>query len=252
MQQDHFRHEPIHCLRVHEAGYLESACEIPEETVTAIFVNGRHAASMVLSPENLREYTIGYLFSEEIIKTAGDIESIRYEQNRISVLTRDPFRITGRRRTVLSGCGGSVSTIDTSTLPTLESSYTIPYSVLFLMKDAIRSPCDQIHSAALASTRKTVQTFHDIDCQCAVDRVLGYGLLHAIDFSETVLLISGIITSEMVRRCLLAGIPILLSTTTATRLAISIGRESNLTIAGNLSDDEIIVFTHPERIRCSC
>ncbi|RQD84151.1 MAG: sulfurtransferase FdhD [Methanocalculus sp. MSAO_Arc2] len=251
MQQNRFGYVSIPCLRVHETGYLESTCEIPEETVTAIFVNGRHAATMVLSPENLREYIIGYLFSEEIIKTAGDIESIRYEPNRISVLTRDPFRITGRRRTVLAGCGGSVSSIDTSKLPTLESGYTIPYSVLFQMQKAIEPASDQVHSAALATTSKTVVTFHDIDCQCAVDRVLGYGLIHAIDFSETVLLLSGIVTSEMVRRCLLAGIPILLSTTTATRLAISIGTESNLTIGGNIFNDEITVFTHPERIRCS-
>lgn len=227
----------------------ESAVQsVAEETVIALYVNGRHATTSVLCPGYPEEYTIGYLFSEEIIRSADDIESIRYEKNRISVLTKDPFRTTGRRKTILAGCGGSTSYIDVSKLPMIICDHTFSFAAI---ADLIPSSSVQYESAALADENGLIRSFQDIDCYCAIDRVIGYGLLNAVDFSCTFLVISGKITSEMVRRCLLAGIPILASQGTVTTLAREIAEETNLCLAGLLTDEAMTVFSHPERISCS-
>lgn len=227
----------------------ESAAQsVAEETVIAMYINGRHATTSVLSPGYLEEYTIGYLFSEEVIRSAEDIESIRFEKNRISVLTKDPFRITGRRKTILAGCGGSTSYIDASKLPTITSDYVSSFAAI---ADMIPSSSVQYESAVLADENGVIRSFQDIDCYCAIDRVIGYGLLNAVDFSCTLLVISGKITSEMVRRCLLAGIPILATTGAVTTLAREIAEETNLCLAGFLTGEAMTVFSHPERVSCS-
>jgi FdhD protein len=235
------------CLLIKGGIREESAVQfVVEETVIALFVNGRHATTSILSPGHLEEYTVGYLFSEEIIRSADDIESIRYEKNRISVLTKDPFRITGRRKTILAGCGGSTSFIDISKLPVIESDYTISSSAI---ADAVPLRYHGIEYAVLADGNGVIRSFQDLDSSSAVDRVIGYGLLNAVDFSHTFLVVREKITSEMVRRCLLAGIPILVSSGMITRIAIEIAEGTNLCLAGLLSGGEMALFSHPERVR---
>ncbi|MCQ1539109.1 sulfurtransferase FdhD [Methanocalculus taiwanensis] len=219
-----------------------------EETVVALFVNGRHADTTILSPGSLQAYVVGYLFSEEIIRSTDDIESIRIEKNRISVLTTNPFRITGRRKTILAGCGGSTSYIDTSSLPKIPGNRFVSLSAI---RDHIASLSGEMESAALADQNGLIVSYRDIDCRCAVDRAIGHGLMKKVNFSETFLCISGRVTSEMIRRCLLAGIPILVSTGKATDLAVRIAVDRNLCLVSRISDGRIACLSHPGRIRGS-
>ncbi|HIJ06804.1 MAG: Formate dehydrogenase [Methanomicrobiales archaeon 53_19] len=238
------------CLLLDERERLESTEGVSQETVIALFVNGRHAETAILSPGSLEEYTIGFLFSEEIIRSKDDIESIRIEENRISVLTTNPFRITGRRKTVLAGCGGSTSYIDTTSLPRIRDGSN-PISLPVIREIISHLPGGKESAILIDRDGGIIASFHDIGCSPAVDRVIGYGLLNNLDFSGTVLGISGRITSEMVRRCLLAGIPIVVSTGQVTDLAARIADETNLCIISHTRDGRPACFSHPERIRGS-
>ncbi len=236
------------CLLLDERERLESTEDVSQETVIALLVNGRHAETAILSPGSLPEYTIGFLFSEEIIRSKDDIESIKIEKNRISVLTTNPFRITGRRKTILAGCGGSTSYIDTTSLPRIQDGSN-PISLPVIREIISYLPGEKESAIIFDWDGGVIASFHDIVCSSAVDRVIGYGLLHHLDFSGTVLGISGRITSELVRRCLLAGIPILVSTETVTDLAVFIADETNLCIISHTRDGRPACFSHPGMIK---
>lgn len=238
------------CLLLDERELLESTEDASRETAIALFVNGRHAETAILSPGSLEEYTIGYLFSEEIIRSKDDIESIKFEKNRISILTTNPFRITGRRKTILAGCGGSTSYIDTTSLPRIEDGVN-PISLSVIRKILSQLPGEKESAILMDRDGEIIASFHDIGCSPAVDRVIGYGIQHGLDFSGAVLGISGRITSEMVRRCLLAKIPILVSRGQVTDLAVSIADETNLCIISHIRDGRPACFSHPERIKGS-
>lgn len=241
--------QPLPCILLGETERRESTGSVCRETVLAIFVNGRHADTAILSPGSLEEYVIGYLFSEEIIRSKDDIESIRIEENRISILTTNPFRITGRRRTILAGCGGSTSYIDTQSLPVIPDGDPAPLPAI---RHLISLLDHELQSAiVIDSDGERIVSFKDIDSVSALDRVIGYGLLSEICFSGTVLGITGMITSEIVRRCLLAGIPILVSTGQATDLAARIAGETNLCIVSGSEGGRIACLSHPERIKGS-
>ena len=89
------------------------------------FVNGRHMTTAILSPARFEDFITGYLYTEEIIRDVDEIESVRIEENRISVLTRNLFKRVSTKKTILSGCGGAVSYIDTEKLPTINSDLII-------------------------------------------------------------------------------------------------------------------------------
>ncbi len=77
----------------------------------------------------------------------------------------------------------------------------------------------------------------DIGRHNAVDKVIGYGLLEKYDLTNTVLLLSGRLLSNIVSKGINAGIPVIASMTVATSEGIWAARNSNRTLIGSLSDD---------------
>lgn len=74
----------------------------------------------------------------------------------------------------------------------------------------------------------------DIGRSNSVDKLIGWGLGHEIDFSRTALLTTGRISAEMALKTLYAGIPTLISQTTLTSQALAIVRQSGLALIGHV------------------
>src|SRR5512137_1165622 len=118
-------YKKLPCIRVDGEKCEQGQHEVIEEVPLALFVNGRHAMTAMMSPVQLEDFVTGYLYTEQIIKNIDEIESIRIEKNRMSVITKNLFKVLGPKKTILSGCGGSTSFIDTEKLPRVSSDYTI-------------------------------------------------------------------------------------------------------------------------------
>jgi FdhD protein len=52
----------------------------------------------------------------------------------------------------------------------------------------------------------------------------------------------------MVRKCLIANIPIIVSRGATTTLAVDIGKRNGLTVVGFARSTKMVIYTHPERI----
>ncbi len=230
--------------------------EVVEEIPFALFINGRHAMTAMMSPENLEDFVIGYLFTEQIIRNVDEIESIRIEKNRISVLTTNLFKVVGPKKTILSGCGGSTSYIDTEKLPKIQSDLKISSRMIWdRMKSGLESDLHKktggIHVVVLADRNGIVAHAEDIGRHNAMDRVIGWGLRNGIDFSGTFTICSGRISSEMARKCLMANIPVVISRSATTTLAIDIAQKTGLTIVAFARGQKMMIYTNPERIEGS-
>jgi len=234
----------INCITI---GGERVVRKVIEETPVAIFVNGRHLTTVILSPVGFQEFITGYLYTEEIARTVDDIESIRIEDNRISALTKNPFRRGSVKKTILSGCGGSVSYIDTQRLPSIDSDLTVILADIQAALSALpaSSPLEVV---ALVDGSFVAACAEDLDRHNALDRVIGHGLRSGLEFSRMITLSTGQVTSEMVRKCLVANIPVLVSTDLPTALAVNVAKEAGLCLVGSAGTPDMAVFTHPERI----
>jgi FdhD protein len=227
--------------------------EVVEEVPVAVFVNGRHAVTVMISPVQLEDFVTGYLFTEQIIKGVDEIESVRIEKNRISVITRNLFKVLGPKKTILSGCGGSTSYIDAEKLPKIKSDFVISRekineSVRDVLSSDLHRTTGGIHIVALLDSEKIISVSEDIGRHNAVDRVIGRGLRSGIDFSRTFIVSSGRISSEMVRKCLIANIPLIISRGATTTLSVEIAEKTGLTIVGFARAGKMNIYSRPERI----
>jgi len=227
--------------------------EVIEEIPLALFINGRHAMTAMMSPVQLNDFVKGYLFTEQIIKNIDEIESIKIEKNRMSVITKNLFKVVGPKKTILSGCGGSTSYIDAAKLPKIVSDYTISTadirgSIKAVLNSDLHVMTGGIHIVALLDKEAVLTISEDIGRHNALDRVIGYGLQNNVDFSRTWIIVSGRISSEMVRKCLIAGIPIIVSRGATTTLAVETADKMGLTVVGFARSRKMVVYTHQYRV----
>jgi FdhD protein len=88
----------------------------------------------------------------------------------------------------------------------------------------------------------------DIGRHNALDRVAGQALLRGIDLGQAYVLSSGRISSEMVRKCLVAGIPLIASRGATTTLAVSLAEKNGLTVIGFVRAGGMNIYTNPHRV----
>jgi len=244
----------IPCTRVDEKGVRELITHpVIEEVPVTVTVNGRQVATAMTSPVDLEEFATGFLFTEGIIRGKGEIDSIQVEKNSVKVITKDLLRVIGPRRTILSGCGGSSSFLDPAKLPKVTSSFAIQAQMISRsMKDLLQSDLHRltggVHIVGLSGPEGEITRSLDIGRHNALDRVIGYGLIHGIDLGQVYVLSSGRISSEMVRKSLVAGIPLIASRGATTTLAVSLAEKNGLTVIGFVRAGGMNIYTNPQRV----
>ena len=243
----------IDCIKGDGDSFVLENHPVIEEMPLAVTVNGRHALTAMIRPHMLREFVIGFLYTEDIIKDVDEIESIKIEESNASVLTKNPFKILVSKKTVLSGCGGTMSYLDIAKLPEINSTLILdPETIRNSVKEALDSQLHVltggIHVVALYNTNGKVSVVEDIGRHNALDKIIGYALEKDIDLSSTYIICSGRISSEMVRKCLSANIPVIVSRGATTTLAVDIARSRGLTIVGFVRSRKMNVYSCGQRI----
>ena len=252
----------VPCIKSDNGSMIPSSHDVVIEVPLSVFVNGRHALTAMISPTMLEEFVTGFLYTERIIRKLEDIESLAHRKEEgksagtpsASVLTKNPFSIMLSSKTVLSGCGGDTSYLDADRLPKIQSDMITELSTIKkIMKETLVSDLHTrtggIHIVGLFGPDGKICVMEDIGRHNALDKVIGYGLKHDVDFSRTIVTCSGRLSSEMVRKCLIANIPIIASRGATTTLAISMGEQAGLTIIGFVRSQKMNIYTGVERVK---
>ncbi len=244
----------IPCIGEDDGVFASRDHQVIIEEQYGLWVNGRQLLNAMTSPTRLEEFAIGYLVTEGIIRTVEEVESLQIDGHQIRVLTTGRTRIQGGTKTVLSGCGGDSSFLDPSRLPEISSDLVISAGLIHeLIKTVLDSELHRltggIHVVGLADENGLITVAEDIGRHNALDRVIGYAVKNRIDLSRTWTLISGRISSEMARKCIIANIPVIFSRGATTSMAISLAGAKGLTIGGFVRGRKMIIYTHPQRIR---
>lgn len=220
-----------------------------------IFVNDEEVVSLSASPLQIKELIIGFLMTEGILKGDWCPEKIiiDYDEKEIKakVLLEGFVSLDGK--TITSGCMSSVSFIrdlKTKINDTLSVNAQSLFDLFkqFQLKSTLYRTTGCIHAAALADREKILFIAEDVGRHNAVDKVVGWALLNKIPFQEKIMLVSGRISSEMVLKTAKWKIPLIVSRTAPTSLAVEIAENVGLTIIGFLRGDRFNIYCNGERI----
>lgn len=243
----------IWCIRLEPGNSTEIKDEIVTEAAVSIFINGRQAAAAVASPGMLEEFAAGFLLTEGIVSSPEEIESVMVEGNKVSVITLNPRKTLFTKKTVLSGCGGTANIIDYSRLPSTPKGGIFSQqrlaNAVSLIESYIRTEnTGEIYYAGIFASTGNVAFAGDIGRDNALDKVLGAAFLKGTDFSGCFVVVTGRISSEMVRKCLYAQVPFIISSGIPTSLAYEIALKTNVTLVGGVGPLGMNVYSGEQRV----
>lgn len=246
------------CLKFREGTFVEETDRVVKEEPLSISINGRHFVTAMTSPQMRREFVIGHLFVEGIIKDIKEIESLQLGDNTARVIVTHPLKVVAARKIIVSGCGTGASFLDESKLPTIHSDTKIAGSdilagVKSLLRSQLHDTTGGVHLVGLfqkyVHKYLAVTIVEDIGRHNALDKVIGFGLLKNIDFTKTFVASTGRISSEMALKSAAANIPLVASRGATTSLAIELGEKTGLCIIGFVRGERMNVYTHAERVQ---
>lgn len=219
---------------------------VVKETGLAIFINEKHYTTAMISAMMEREFVTGYLFGQGLIDNIEELESVNIEDNIARVTVKDTRKISQRiRKTdyrIVSG--GSLSAFsDGADFPKIQTQMKIGKKKIFTAmntvfgKAEIYKVTEGTHAAGLFTPEATpICIAEDIGRHNTLDKVIGHALINGIDFSNTFLVSTGRMASEMVAKICRARIPIVATKTAVTKTGVEIGQKCGLTIIGFVRD----------------
>jgi FdhD protein len=224
------------------------------------------------TPGNDFELAAGFLHSEGMIANAGQILFMGHpadgSDNVVVVeLDGEPReRVQPQRNFVMtSACGvcgkASLQDLEANACPVLPpDNIRLSPQTIHRLPDALRlaqSVFDStggLHAAARFSLGGELECLReDIGRHNAVDKLVGAALLGRslggrMPMSESILLVSGRASFELVQKALVAGIPVMAAVGAPSSLAVATAGRSGMTLIGFLRNDRFNVYTGSHRI----
>jgi FdhD protein len=99
-----------------------------------------------------------------------------------------------------------------------------------------------IHGAALADPDRLLFLAEDVGRHNAVDKVVGEALLAGVAVRDRILLNTGRISSEMLLKGARMGVPLVVSRTSPTEMAVALAEQLGITVVGYLRHDAFNLY----------
>ena len=223
---------------------------VKDETIT-LTINRNISRSMSVVEDCLKEFTVGYLFNENMVKSLDDIKNI--DINACDINVEIDNTLLNRNETVLcsDSAGGWRSKIKNVNF--VESNFQVSvYELIERIEDLknnaeIWQKTGGTHVAGIVFDDNFIVK-EDVSRHVAVDKVIGYGLLHGFDLSKSYVIYSGRMPADMVIKMTRAGVPILASNAAPSNSGYNIAKKGNITLVGFLRGQRCNIYNNKNRI----
>lgn len=251
--------------------------DVVVEEPLEIRLAGDTLAITMRTPGHDRELVLGFLLSEGIIASADDVSGLAHcdhvdDEARGNVVevtlapgvkppaSADDAPLARRGTVTTSACGvcGRRSVDDLlARAARVPDGDAVRAETLLAAMHALRehqplfAATGACHAACLVDLDGAyVATFEDVGRHNAVDKVIGSRVrARALPVAGHALVVSGRASFEIVQKAAVAGVPIVVSVSAATSLAIDVARRANVALVGFTRGDAFTVYTGAERVR---
>jgi len=239
---------------------------IAEETPIALTYNGGTHAVMMATPQDLRDFAIGFSLNEGIVQSKDDIRSLDIVEldDGIELRMWLPHAraefVNERRRHIAgpTGCGicGIESIAEAVRPPAAvpkRRSFS-PDEIMTAMQSMaplqrVNAETRSVHAAAFWTPERGIMSLReDVGRHNALDKLAGSLAQDDVTTSEGMVVLTSRVSVEMVQKTAAIGCPLMAAVSAPTALAVKTAEAAGITLVAIARADGFEVFTHPARI----
>ena len=223
---------------------------VKDETIT-LTINRNISRSLSAIEDSLKEFTVGYLFNENMVKYLDDIKKIEIDGAQINVKIDDTLLKTNETVLCSDSAGGWRSKI--KEVKPVNSDLQVNVKELIDRIEELKNNAEiwqatgGTHVAGIVYDGKFVVK-EDVSRHVAVDKVIGYGLLNGFDLNHSYVIYSGRMPADMVIKMTRAGVPILASNAAPANSGYNIAKKGNVTLVGFLRGQRCNIYNNQNRV----
>ena len=232
--------------------------EVAAEALVTINVNVAELVTIICTPCEQDRLALGFLKNEGLIENMAEVKDVHTSQSGCCVDIWLNHAIVKPERVIkTSGCGGGVTFDDPSVgIEPLQDDLRVTPEIICTVFDQLQSPNSLyarsrgVHAAGLvdAESEGLLATAEDVGRHNTVDKIVGACLTKGIETRGRILLVTGRVSSEMLRKGALMGCPVIASRNSPTSMSVDMARAWNVTLIGYVRQESMRVYTHPERV----
>ena len=238
------------------------ACEINvvEEQPLTIFLNGQEIVTAMTIGDYPQYLALGFLKNQGMLTDNENILGIDYDDELQTVVVRTDgktiYEEKLKKKTRTSGCavgtvfGDMMEGLENLKLPNAEFkvSWLYELSKIINQTPSLYLKAGAIHGTVLCCKNKPLVYMEDVGRHNAVDKIAGWIYSNNESGKDKALYTTGRLTSEMVIKCALMGIPVLVSRSGFTAWGVEIANQVGLTLIGRLRGKRFMCLAGKDRL----
>ncbi|MDA9253456.1 formate dehydrogenase accessory sulfurtransferase FdhD [Amylibacter sp.] len=238
------------------------ACEINvvEEQPLTIFLNGQEIVTAMTIGDYPQYLALGFLKNQGMLTDNENILGIDYDDELQSVVVRTDgktiYEEKLKKKTRTSGCavgtvfGDMMEGLENLKLPNVEFKVSWLYELSNIINQtpSLYLKAGAIHGTVLCCKNKPLVYMEDVGRHNAVDKIAGWIYSNNESGKDKALYTTGRLTSEMVIKCALMGIPVLVSRSGFTAWGVEIANQVGLTLIGRLRGKRFMCLAGKDRL----
>lgn len=233
---------------------------VVEERPLTIFLNAQEIVTAMTIGDYPAYLALGFLRNQGMLHADDVITGVDYDEELETVVVRTEGQTSYedklRKKTRTSGCavgtvfGDMMEGLQGVTLPDVQVRTSDLYALAAVINrtPSLYLQAGAIHGTVLCQADRPLVYMEDVGRHNAVDKIAGWMLSEGITAADKTLYTTGRLTSEMVIKTAMMGIPVLASRSGFTAWGVEIAQQVGLTLIGRMKGQRFVCLSGEDRL----
>ncbi|TCL08486.1 FdhD protein [Shimia isoporae] len=238
----------------------ETTISVVEERPLTIYLNSREIVTAMTIGDYPEYLALGFLLNQGMLLPEDEVIGVQFDEElevvvvRTAVETNHEEKLAKKTRT--SGCavgtvfGDMMEGLEGVALPDMQVRTSDLYSLAHKINrtPSLYLEAGAIHGTVLCQGARPLVYMEDVGRHNAVDKIAGWMFQESATAGDKVLYTTGRLTSEMVIKTAMMGIPVLASRSGFTAWGVEIARQVGLTLIGRMRGQRFVCLSGEGRL----
>jgi len=234
---------------------------VVQEQALTLFLNSQEVVTMMTIGDHPELLAIGYLVNQNMLRYGDEVTQIDYDEDLQVVVVRTAvetdYEDKMKKKVRTSGCAQgtifadimeSFDAVKLSSTARLKTSWLYELTKKINTVPSLYLEAGAIHGCVLCEEDRPLVYMEDVGRHNAVDKIAGWMFKNDDNPDAKIFYTTGRLTSEMVIKTVMMGIPILISRSGFTASGVELAKQAGLTLIGRARGKRFLALAGAHRI----